>query len=259
MTLQKSIIFLLAIAVAPYDDYVSAWISEGSAFRPRLSNTNHNKHDKKIVTIYSSRLISLSTSSSRLAAIPKRRSDEDELDNFSNSFSRRSVLEASCILLPAAALTMPFPAYAQYGAGTSMALPNYIDYLIEKNTGRDDSKALYTGADPATVLKRLAESERRLGEIGELAEQKKWSQINGILMGPLGTLLSTMNQIVSIVSSSSSPSSKKTKQVQDAVKKVKADIFAIGQAADRKNAEGCTKQAEMASSDLLALLEIAFE
>jgi len=258
MTIQKSVIFLLALAIVRCEDYVVALISDGSAFHPTLSITNHNKYDSKFETIYSNRLMPISSSSSsHLAAISKRRSDEDEdeQDHLSNSSSRRSFI-LQRILVPAATLTVSLPAYAKYGSGTSMELPSYIDYLIEKNTGTDNSKALYTGADPATVLRRLAESESRLGEIEELAEQKKWSQINGIITGPLGTLFSTMNQIVSIVSSSSP---KRTKQVQDAVKKVKTDIFAIGQAADRKNADGCKKQAEMASSDLKALLEIAFE
>lgn len=149
------------------------------------------------------------------------------------------------------------PANAKYGEGTSIELPSYIDYLIEKNTAADNSNALYKGADPATVLKRLAESERRLGEIGELAEKKKWSEINGLITGPLGTLGSSMGQVVSIASASGT--TKKTKQVEQAVKKVKADVFAIGQEASRKSAEGCTQQAQLASKDLKILLETAFE
>ena len=138
-----------------------------------------------------------------------------------------------------------------------MELPSYIDYLIEKNTAADKSSALYKGADPATVLKRLAESERRLGEIGGLAEKKKWNEINGLITGPLGTLSSSMSQVVSIASVSATP--KKAKQVEQAVKKVKADVFAIGQEASRKSADGCTQQAQLASKDLKVLLEIAFE
>lgn len=180
-------------------------------------------------------------------------------ENLPVASSRRSFFEESgrFLLLPAATIVVPFSASAKYGEGTSMELPSYIDYLIEKNTAADNSNALYKGADPATVLKRLAESERRLGEIGDLAEKKKWSEINGLITGPLGTLSSSMSQVVSIASTSGT--SKKTKQIEQAVKKVKADVFAIGQEANRKNAEGCSQQAQLASKDLKALLELAFE
>lgn len=180
-------------------------------------------------------------------------------ENLPVASSRRSFFEESgrFLLLPAATIAVPFSASAKYGEGTSMELPSYIDYLIEKNTAADSSNALYKGADPATVLKRLAESERRLGEIGDLAEKKKWSEINGLITGPLGTLSSSMSQVVSIASASGA--SKKTKQIEQAVKKVKADVFAIGQEANRKNAEGCSQQAQLASKDLKALLELAFE
>lgn len=226
-----------------YGERVCAWVSKGCTFN----------NEKK------SRFMTIPSSPSQLTAVSKLRYEENKSEHISNFSSRRFFLEESLhiLLLPAATLGLPLPADAKYGSGTSMELPSYIDYLIEKNTAADNSEALYTGADPATVLKRLAESERRLGEVGELAEKKKWSQINGLITGPLGTLSSTMNQIVSVVSSSKNQ--KKTKEVEKAVKKVKADIFAIGQAADRKNAEGCMQQAQTASGDLKVLLEIAFE
>ena len=179
--------------------------------------------------------------------------------NLPSASSRRSFFEESgrFLLLPTATIAIASPASAKYGEGTSMNFPSYIDYLIEKNTAADNSGALYKGADPATVLRRLADSERRLGEIGDLAEKKKWSEINGLITGPLGTLSSSMSQVVSIASASGT--SKKTKQIEQAVKKVKADVFAIGQEANRKNADGCSQQAQLASKDLKALLELAFE
>mmetsp|Transcript_9615 Transcript_9615/g.20834 ORF Transcript_9615/g.20834 Transcript_9615/m.20834 type:complete len:253 (+) Transcript_9615:158-916(+) len=252
MTLKKSIVFLITLAIARYDTYVGAWISKGSSFHPRLLRANHETENRNVHK---------TCEESCLGAKSKPGIEENENPNLFHSFSRRLLLQEShgFVLLTAATLATPFSASAKYGEGTSMELPSYIDYLIEKNTAAENSNALYTGADPATVLRRLADSESRLGEIRGLAEQKKWSQISGIITGPLGTLLSTMNQIVSIVSSSPAASPKKTKQVQDTVKKVKADIFAIGQAASKKDPDGCTKQAAMASNDLKILLEIAFD
>jgi hypothetical protein len=141
-------------------------------------------------------------------------------------------------------------ASAKYGESSNLELPSYIDYLIEKNTVRDDSAALYKGADPATILKRLQVSERRLQEIAALAEQKKWTQINGLVTGPLGTLSQTLSQIAT-------PES--TPKVKDMAKKVKADVLAIGQAATKKNGDACVQQAAAASKDLKTLLEAAFE
>jgi hypothetical protein len=71
------------------------------------------------------------------------------------------------------------PAWAKYGDSSSMELPNYIEYLIEKNRQIDDSQVLYRGADPAVLLERLQDSLRRLNEIPTLANEKKWTQING--------------------------------------------------------------------------------
>ena len=71
----------------------------------------------------------------------------------------------------------------------------------------------------------------------------------------------TLNQIVTVSTTTGDKNNNKKNalKVQDAAKKVKADVLAIGQAADKKNAEACTKQASLASQDLKTLLEIAFE
>mmetsp|Transcript_56651 Transcript_56651/g.65277 ORF Transcript_56651/g.65277 Transcript_56651/m.65277 type:complete len:285 (+) Transcript_56651:104-958(+) len=284
MALKKMNFIFLVLAITRFDNYeVSAWIFVDH-FRSSLTLSNSNKN--KAVTFIDflptvRRMDSKLVSSSQLASKSNRRKgddkDEDKIDTiFTISPNRRSFLEKTSslslftttgmifrhMMLPTVALVVvPSPSHGKYGESSSMELPSYIDYLIEKNTSPNDSKALYQGADPATVLKRLSTSERSLGQISVLAEEKKWSQINGILTGPLGTLSMTMNQIVFIISSSNSPlqSPKRTKKVQEAIRKVKGDIVAIGQAADRKNAMDCTKQTDMASTDLKVLLEIAFD
>jgi hypothetical protein len=72
------------------------------------------------------------------------------------------------------------PAWAKYGESSSMELPSYIDYLIEKNRAVDDSQVLYRGADPAVLLGRLQDSLKRLNEVPSLADEKKWTQIRGM-------------------------------------------------------------------------------
>ena len=254
MTLQTIILLLaLTTGIARFDSNnqeVSAWISV-DPIRPSLScilstSINRNNNNKISTINHSSPFLSRKDSNSISSS---------QLESKSN---RRSFLEeTSLILLPIVALTVaPSSSHAKSGDSSNMALPSYIDYLIEKNAAAKDSTTLYQGADPATVLGRLSVSERRLGEVYTLAEEKKWSQITGLVTGPLGTLSMTMNQIVSITSTNSP---KKTKQVQEAVRKVKEDILGIGQAAARKNTIACTKQTDLASADLKALLQIAFD
>ena len=162
--------------------------------------------------------------------------------------SRRSFLLASTVVT--GMIGFGGPAIAKYGETSNMELPNYIDYLIEKNASVDQARVLYKGADPAVLLKRILEADKRLEEIPPLAEQKKWSQIQGILTGPLGTLSQTLNQIAT---PDSSP------KVRDASKKLKGDLIEIGQAASQKNGASCTAKTQQATKDLESFVKAAFE
>lgn len=166
-----------------------------------------------------------------------------------DSISRRGFASVSGLAL--GSLLHTTPASAKYGASSNMELPNYIDYLIEKNNGGQGAgNALYQGADPAVLLRRLETASSRLGDIEGLVEKKKWSEIQGLLTGPLGTLSQTLNQIAT----ANSP-----KPVQAASKKLKGDLIAIGQAASKKNGDGCSQLAKETSKDLISFLELAFE
>ena len=149
----------------------------------------------------------------------------------------------------AAILVAPPIAKAEYGAGASMELPNYIDFLIEKSKTVDPSKILYQGADRDVQLKRVAKAAKRLQEIPALAEKKKWSEITGILTGPLGELLQTFATV-----SLGNPSPK----VKDAAKKVKQDLFEIGTAASKKDGNACKKATDKALKDLEKFIDVAF-
>jgi hypothetical protein len=166
------------------------------------------------------------------------------------SSERRSFLVASAALVGSFSVGSS-PAFAKYGASSNLGMPSYIDYLIEKNSNSDDGKkVLYKGADPAVLLRRLQEADKRLDDISGLAEQKKWSQITGLLTGPLGTFSQTLNQIATPDSG---------KKVIDACKTVKTDLIAIGRAASQKDGEACTAKAQQASQDLEAFVKVAFE
>ena len=154
------------------------------------------------------------------------------------------------------------PAQAKYGEGTRMNMPSYIDYLIDKNTVATTAGALYTGVDPATVLRRIADASQRLTEIETLASQGKWTQIQSILTGPLGTFSSSLAQIGTLTTSTTPPNKTdkpKAKRVAQLITTIKGDLIAIGQAASKKNGAGCIAQTKLASDDIQTLLEVAFD
>jgi hypothetical protein len=141
-------------------------------------------------------------------------------------------------------------ALAAYGDAVNIQFPNYIEFLIEKNKVVDASEALYQGVDPETVLKRLLAADKNLSVIPMLASEKKWSQIQGILSGPLGTLSETLNQITG-----KSP----PKEMKLLVQKIKAEMLAISVAATKKDSEGCITEAKAVSRDLETLAKLRFQ
>ncbi|EJK47780.1 hypothetical protein THAOC_33480, partial [Thalassiosira oceanica] len=141
---------------------------------------------------------------------------------------------------------------ADYGKSSNMKIPSYIDFLIEKNQqGLEVKDALYSGADLEVQLRRIGEAASRLPEVASLAEDKKWSQVQGIITGPLGTLLQTLNSVVS--------ASKNDKRTAAAAKAVKADLLDINAGVTRKDVAACVKAAGKAESDLEAFVNIAFK
>ena len=185
-------------------------------------------------------------SQSSIKASPLTLLDAAPIDT--SDHTRRSFLIASTAFV--GSLSTSNPALAKYGEGSNLELPSYIEYLIEKSNSVEEAKILYKGADPSVLLRRLQEADKRLGDIPALAEQKKWSQIQGVLTGPLGTLSQTLNQIAS---PDSSP------KVQDASKILKSVVIEIGQAASQKNGGTCTAKAQQASQDLEVFVKAAFE
>jgi hypothetical protein len=169
---------------------------------------------------------------------------ETDLDR--SQVTRRSFWASSSA---AGAILFPLIANAEYGASASMELPNYIDFLIEKSKTVDPNKTLYKGADRDVQLKRVAKAAKRLQEIPDLAEKKKWSEITGILTGPLGELLQTFATV-----SLGNPSPK----VKDAAKNVKQDLYEIGTAASKKDGKAVKKATDKALKDLQKFIDIAF-
>jgi hypothetical protein len=160
--------------------------------------------------------------------------------------SRRSVLSGFTAALAVVALPVQ-PALADYGSSAPIQLPSYIDFLIEKSKTVDPDSSLYKGADLQTQLGRMKKATIRLAEIPAIAEQKKWTQITGILTGPLGELLSTMTLV-----------SANNEKAKEAAKKVKLDLYAIGAGASKKNEAACNQATQASLKDLEAFIKVAF-
>ena len=196
--------------------------------------------------------ITKKTKSEGLFLIKKERDNSHD----DKSTRRCFLLSSSCWAVIGAAagtgttsLFLPIrPSFAAYGDSSNMELPNYIEFLMEKNAVANPDTFLYKGPDPKVQLQRLLDASQRLKDIPTLAEEKKWSQVQGILTGPLGTLAETLNRI----SKDSSP------EVQAKAKKVKEDIFAISTAASKKSTEAVIAKTSAAAADLEAFVKAAF-
>ena len=140
------------------------------------------------------------------------------------------------------------PANAAYGETTNIELPNYIEFLMEKNAVSDPDAFLYKGPNPKVQLERLLEASKRLQDIPPLAADKKWSQVQGILTGPLGTLAQTLNFIAK----------ESTPEVQAKAKKVKEAIFSISTAASKKSEAEVVAKTKAAEAELEAFVRAAF-
>ena len=160
--------------------------------------------------------------------------------------SRRNFIVGVSAIVPS---ILPSIANAD-ASSANIKMPNYIEYLIEKNKVIDPNDMLYRGPDVETQLRRIGEAGNRLPEIATLAEEKKWSQVQGIITGPLGTLLQTINSVASISG---------TKEAKDLAKLVKADLFEIGVAAGKRQSELCIKAADKTTKDLSKFVMVAFE
>lgn len=169
----------------------------------------------------------------------------------SQNNGRRGFIQTIITTSIGTAVAIPSIANAASGESASIKMPNYIEYLIEKNAqGLERDDMLYKGPDPETQLRRIGEAGSRLPEIAALANDKKWSQVQGIITGPLGTLLQTMNSVASIAG---------TKEARDAAKVVKTDLLEIGVAAGRKESAPAVKAAEKAATDLEKFVMVAFK
>ena len=107
---------------------------------------------------------------------------------------------------------------------------------------------MYKGADINSLLVRVQEAARALDQdIPPLVESKKWTQLSGVLTGPMGQLSSTMALLQKLAENPGL-----TKQN---AQRVKQDVFAIGTAVTNKQADAVLKYRSLALDDLATFLK----
>eukprot|EP00977_Amphora_coffeiformis_P024963 scaffold17767_cov168-Amphora_coffeaeformis.AAC.1 len=166
--------------------------------------------------------------------------------------------------LPASLMTtmQPEPAHAIYGTDAKIELPNPIQSMSDRATKQclveslgtreclvyaDPNNKLYQGADGKLLLDRVDAASKSLGLLPSLIESKKWSQVTGVLTGPMGELIRTMNQLVEL--SENQTAAKKI------VAQVKTDLYAISAAVGRKEVASALKSHQAATDHLVAFVK----
>mmetsp|Transcript_4165 Transcript_4165/g.7172 ORF Transcript_4165/g.7172 Transcript_4165/m.7172 type:complete len:237 (-) Transcript_4165:1477-2187(-) len=174
---------------------------------------------------------------------PKKRSrDSCETDDV--EYDRREVVFSTLGTVLASMIGRPAASDAVYGTDANIELPNVLEGITKRATEEclveslgnrecllymDPANKLFQGFDSKVLLERLESSSQALATIPNLIVAKKWSAVNGVLTGPMGTLVSTMNELTKL---SGNPD-----HAGELAKATKLDIIAISQAADRKQAD----------------------
>jgi hypothetical protein len=161
-----------------------------------------------------------------------------------------------------AIFSVPAAASAARGQDAKIELPNPIESMSKRVTGQclvetlgnreclvylDPANKLYQGADTSVLLLRIEKASEALASVPKLIESRKWSQITGILTGPMGTLVTTMNELVKL--------SENKSETAMLAKTTKEALIAIGQFADKKQCEKALEAHESATQNLVAFVK----
>lgn len=183
------------------------------------------------------------------------------LDEEGSTMDRREAFFATIGSL-IATMSLPSAVSAAYGQDAKIELPNPVESmsnrvsqqcLVESLGNReclvylDPANKLYQGADAQKLTEQIEKASASLATIPALIEDKKWSQVSGVLLGPLGTLSSTMEQLTKL--------SPNNQIAVDLAKKTKTDIYAIAQFAERKQSDNALAAHVQATGHLVAFFK----
>ena len=161
-----------------------------------------------------------------------------------------------------AATSIPAAASAAFGQDANIEIPNVIDGLADRQNKQclveslgnreclvymDPANKLYQGANSQVLLERMEKASQALATVPTLIQEKKWSKVVGVLTGPLGTMVTTMDQLTKL--------SENSLKAGELAKKMKADLIAIAQAAERKQGDKALQAHGQATQNLVAFVE----
>jgi hypothetical protein len=221
-----------------------------------------SKIGKNRLTATDSKLALFSRSESAVSEARHRKCARcpDDEDDDNSDLDRREALFA--MLGSMLATSVPTAAWATYGDDAKIELPNPIEAISNRANGQclvetlgnreclvylDPANKLYQGADNAVLLERMERTSQSLASIPDLIEQKKWSQVSGVLLGPLGTLVETMNQLTKLSANGSKAAA--------LASKTKSDMYDIFQAAERKQGDKALIAHDKATKSLVAFVK----
>ena len=180
--------------------------------------------------------------------------DDDEMDRRETLFAMIGSLVAS--------MSVPVAASATYGADAKIELPNPIEALANRQSGQclveslgnreclvylDPANKLYQGADNRVLLERVEKASQSLAMIPSLIELKKWSQVCGILLGPLGTLVETMALLTKL--------SENGRDAAEFARRTKIAMNNVFQAVERKEGAKAIAAHEEVTQNLIAFVK----
>ena len=223
--------------------------------------SNHNMHSKQQKPAEDHE----SETKNRCGPCQELEGDNDDwiMDRREAAFSMLGSLWAVTGILPTFLVFPNDAAEAAYGADAKMVLPNPLESMTDRATKQciveslgnreclvyagDATERIYQGVENQVLLERVEKASIALASIPPLVEKAKWSQVTGILTGPMGELIRTMGQLAEL--------SENAALAKDKIKVVKTDLYAMQAGVDRKDSARVIQSHEAATKDLVAFVK----
>ena len=156
----------------------------------------------------------------------------------------------------------PGAAHAVYGTDARIELPNPYQALADRATKQclveslgnreclvyaDDANKLYQGANTVELIGRIDKAAAALATIPELNESRKWSQITGVMAGPMGELVRNMGQVADLTENADA-----ARQLVAATKK---NLYALQDGVNRKDQKLVLQYHAAVTNNLVAFVK----
>jgi hypothetical protein len=194
----------------------------------------------------------------------QQRQQNDSIDIDSNFDRRKCFLPLFGTILSVSLFEYPLVSNAEYGADAKLFIPNPYETLNDRATKQclveslgnreclvyatDASNFLYQGTDNQLLIDRIQKASIAFQQIPDLVTSKKWSQITGIMTGPMGELIRTMVQLASA-------NNNENQKSKDLIKVVKNDLYALSDGVTKKDSAMVLQYHTKTTSDLVLFIK----